>query len=150
MRDQNKYFDSNYRHFRDWKILSCHDLGYQMSIFKTKRYITLKPLISSLLWNWHHENISFRSKVIPISQGLIICIVYYFWINTFWEIAGQWTVQLQNRTFSMSFLKSKSRLFIANIEHYINFDWYKYKLELYNQIKYIKLKKAFEFCFKMV
>jgi hypothetical protein len=20
-----------------------------------------------------------------ISQGLIICIVYYFWINTFWE-----------------------------------------------------------------
>ena len=29
-------------------------------------------------------------------------------------MAGQWTVQLQNRTFSMSFLKSKSRLFIAN------------------------------------
>ena len=47
----------------------------------------------------------------------------------------------------MSFLKSKSRLFIANIEHYINFDWYKYKLELYNQIKYIKLKKAFEFSY---
>ena len=67
MRDQNKYFDTNYRHFRDWKILSCHDLGYQMSIFKKKRYITLKPLISSLLWNWHHENISFRSKVIPIN-----------------------------------------------------------------------------------
>jgi hypothetical protein len=38
-------------------------------------------------------------------------------------------------------------LFIANIEHYINFDWYKYKLELYNQIKYIKLKKAFEFSY---
>jgi hypothetical protein len=37
-------------------------------------------------------------------------------------VAGQGTVQLQNRTFSMSFLKSKSRLFIANIEHYINFD----------------------------
>ena len=67
MRDQNKYFDTNYRHFRDWKILSCHDLGYQMSIFKKERYITLKPLISSLLWNWHHENISFRSKVIPIN-----------------------------------------------------------------------------------
>ena len=66
----------------------------------------------------------------------------------FWEIvAGQWTVQLQNRIFSMSFLKSKSRLFIANIEHHINFDWYKYKLELYNQIKYIKLKKAFEFSY---
>ena len=47
----------------------------------------------------------------------------------------------------MSFLKSKSRLFIANIEHYINFDWYKYKLKLYNQIKYIKLKKAFEFSY---
>ena len=69
MRDQNKYFDTNYRHFRDWKILSCHDLGYQMSIFKKnkKRYIKLKPLISSLLWNLHHENISFRSKVIPIN-----------------------------------------------------------------------------------
>jgi hypothetical protein len=47
----------------------------------------------------------------------------------------------------MSFLKSKSRLFIANIEHYINFDWYKYKLELYNKINYIKLKKAFEFSY---
>jgi hypothetical protein len=47
----------------------------------------------------------------------------------------------------MSFLKSKSRLFIANIEHYINFDWYKYKLELYNQIQYIKLKKAFKFSY---
>ena len=86
-----------------------------------------------------------------ISRGLIICIVYYSWINAFWEIvAGQWTIQLQNRTFSMSFLKSKrqdSRLFIANIEYYINYDWYKYQLELYNQIKYIKLKKAFEFSY---
>jgi hypothetical protein len=45
-----------------------------------------------------------------ISEGLIICIVYYFWKNTFWEIVvGQWTIQLQNRTFSMSFLKSKSK-----------------------------------------
>ena len=38
-----------------------------MSIFKKKLYIKLKPLISSLLWNLHHENISFRSKVIPIN-----------------------------------------------------------------------------------
>jgi hypothetical protein len=30
-------------------------------------YIKLKPLISSLLWNLHHENMSFRSKVIPIN-----------------------------------------------------------------------------------
>ena len=66
IRDQNKYFDTNYRHFLHWKILSCHDLGYQMSIFKKKLYIKLKPLISSLLWNLHHEHISFRSKVIPI------------------------------------------------------------------------------------
>jgi hypothetical protein len=42
MRDQNKYFDSNYRHFRDWKILSCHDLGYQMSIFKKKTLYQIK------------------------------------------------------------------------------------------------------------
>jgi hypothetical protein len=53
--------------FRHWKILSCHELGYQMSIFFFKLYIKLKPLISSLLWNLHHENISFRSKVIPIN-----------------------------------------------------------------------------------
>jgi hypothetical protein len=57
----------------------------------------------------------------------------------------------RNRRFKIGhsvchFLKV-SRLFIANIEHYINFDWYKYKLELYNQIKYIKLKKAFEFSY---
>jgi hypothetical protein len=31
-------------------MLSCHDLGYQMSIFKEKLYIKFKPLISSLLW----------------------------------------------------------------------------------------------------
>ena len=131
IRDQNKYFDTNFRH---WKMLSCHDLGYQMSIFfflktvyqikafnlffimeftswkylitfksytnkrtentcpgfpplkntvlsrfrvsnvnikKKKRYIKLKPLISSLLWNLHHENISFRSKVIPINYWKI-------------------------------------------------------------------------------
>ena len=38
-----------------------------MSILKKnkKSYIKLKPLISSSLWNLHHENISFRSKVIP-------------------------------------------------------------------------------------
>ena len=42
-----------------------------MSIFKKKRYIKLKPLISSLLWNLHHENISFRSKVIPINYWKI-------------------------------------------------------------------------------
>ena len=127
--DQNKYFDTNYRHFCHWKILSCHDLGYQMSIFffyktayqikafnlffimeftswkylitfksynnkrtentcpcfpslkntvlprfrvlnvniKKKLYTKLMHLISSLLWNLHHENISFRSKVIPIN-----------------------------------------------------------------------------------
>jgi hypothetical protein len=47
---------------------------------------------------------------------------YFFMnFNKIVSVAGQWTVQLQNRTFSMSFLKSKSRLFIANIEHYINF-----------------------------
>jgi hypothetical protein len=33
-------------------------------IFFFKLYIKLKPLISSLLWNLHHENISFHSKVI--------------------------------------------------------------------------------------
>ena len=38
-----------------------------MSIFFLKLCIKLKPLVSSLLWNLHHENISFRSKVIPIS-----------------------------------------------------------------------------------
>jgi hypothetical protein len=38
-----------------------------MSIFFLKLYIKLKPLISSLSWNLHHENISFRSKVIPIN-----------------------------------------------------------------------------------
>jgi hypothetical protein len=32
-----------------------------------KLYINLMPLISSLLWSLHHENISFRSKVIPIN-----------------------------------------------------------------------------------
>jgi hypothetical protein len=37
-----------------------------MSIFFKKLYIKLKPLIS-LLWNLHHENISFRSKVIPVN-----------------------------------------------------------------------------------
>ena len=42
-------------------------IGYQMSILKKKGYINLKPLISSLLWNLHHENISFCSKVIPIN-----------------------------------------------------------------------------------
>ena len=30
-------------------------------------YIKLKPLISFLLWNLQHENISFCSKVIPIN-----------------------------------------------------------------------------------
>ena len=48
------------------KYCPASDLGYQMSIF-LKNYIKLKPLISSLLWNLHHENISFRSKVIPIN-----------------------------------------------------------------------------------
>ena len=53
--------------FRHCKILSCHDLAYQMSIYFLKLYIKLKHLISCLLWNLHHENISFRSKVIPIN-----------------------------------------------------------------------------------
>ena len=66
IRDQNKYFDTNYRHFRHWKTLSCHDLGYQMSIFFLNLYIKLKPLISSLLWSLDHENILFHSKVIHI------------------------------------------------------------------------------------
>jgi hypothetical protein len=34
---------------------------------KPGQVIKLKPLISSLLWNLHHENISFHSKVIPIN-----------------------------------------------------------------------------------
>jgi hypothetical protein len=34
--------------------------------------VILKPLISSLLWSLHHENISFRSKVISINV-LKIC-----------------------------------------------------------------------------
>ena len=38
-----------------------------VNIFKKTLYIKLKPLISSLLWNLHHEHISFRSKVIPIN-----------------------------------------------------------------------------------
>jgi hypothetical protein len=38
-----------------------------MSIFFFKLYIKLKPLISSLFWNLHHENIALRSKVIPIN-----------------------------------------------------------------------------------
>ena len=38
-----------------------------MSINFFKLYIKLKPLISSLLWNLHHENILLRSKVIPIN-----------------------------------------------------------------------------------
>jgi hypothetical protein len=33
-----------------------------MSIFFLKLSIILKPLISSLLWNLHHENISLCSK----------------------------------------------------------------------------------------
>jgi hypothetical protein len=46
------------------KYCPASDLGYQMSIFKKKNDIKLKPLISSLLWNLHHENISFRSKFV--------------------------------------------------------------------------------------
>ena len=42
-----------------------------MSILKKKRYIKLKPLISSLLWNLHHENISFHSNVIPVNYWKI-------------------------------------------------------------------------------
>jgi hypothetical protein len=58
---------------------------------KANRYITLKPLISSLLWNWHHENISFRSKVIPINYWKIPVPVLnppnnFFYINH--EIIG--------------------------------------------------------------
>jgi uncharacterized membrane protein (DUF373 family) len=64
--------------FCHWKILSCDDLGYQMSIFKKKLYIKLKPLISFLLWNLHHENISFRSKVIPINVLENTYVMRYF------------------------------------------------------------------------
>ena len=40
-------------------------LGIKCQYLKEKkRDIKLKSLISSLLWNLHHENISFRSKVI--------------------------------------------------------------------------------------
>jgi hypothetical protein len=37
--------------------------------------------ISEKLWPWLYLN---ENKMF-ISQGLIICIVYYFWINTFFE-----------------------------------------------------------------
>jgi hypothetical protein len=40
--------------------------GIKCQYLKKKRYIKVKPLISSLLWNLHHENISFRSKVIDL------------------------------------------------------------------------------------
>ena len=39
--------------------------GIKYQYLKQKRYIKLKPLITSLLWNLHHENISIRSKIIP-------------------------------------------------------------------------------------
>ena len=44
-------------------------LQFRVSNVKTKlkTYIKLKPLISSLLWRLYHDNISFRSKVIPIN-----------------------------------------------------------------------------------
>ena len=40
-----------------------------------KLYINLKPLISSLSWSLHYENISFRSKVIPINVLKIHVVV---------------------------------------------------------------------------
>jgi hypothetical protein len=39
----------HYRHFRHWKILSCHDLGYQMSIFKKNTCPGFKPSPSKKL-----------------------------------------------------------------------------------------------------
>ena len=48
------------------------DLGYQMSIFFLKK----KPLISSLLLNWH---ISLRSKVIHINILKIPVLVFHHW-----------------------------------------------------------------------
>jgi hypothetical protein len=65
--------------FCHWKILFRHDLGYQMSIFFLKLSIILKPLISSLLWNLHHENISLCSKVIPINIMKIPVLVFCHW-----------------------------------------------------------------------
>jgi hypothetical protein len=50
-----------------------------MSILFLKLYIKLKPLISSLLWNLHHENISLRSKVIPINVLKIPVLVFCHW-----------------------------------------------------------------------
>jgi hypothetical protein len=72
IRDQNKYFDTNYRHFRHWKILPCHDVGYQMSIFFKKLYIKLKPLISRLiksviLFNGSNASTSVTYKVCCLS-----------------------------------------------------------------------------------
>jgi hypothetical protein len=67
IRDQNKYFDTNYRHFRHWKILSCHDLGYQMSIFKKKTVYQIEAfnlffIMEFTSWKYLITFISYTNK----------------------------------------------------------------------------------------
>jgi hypothetical protein len=128
IRDQNKYFDTNYRHFRHWKILSCHDLGYQMSIYFLKLYTKLKPLISSLLWNLHHENISLHSKVIPINVLKIPVLVFRHWkILSCHDLGYQMSIFLfktlyQIKAFNIFFIME-----FTSWKHLIPFKSYTYK-----------------------
>jgi hypothetical protein len=51
-------------HISPFLICRCVSMEWRLGVHTN---VKLKPLISSLLWNLHHENISFRSKVIPIN-----------------------------------------------------------------------------------